>query len=50
MLLNFAVMWVVSLLTPPPPEEVRRMVESIRYPRDRGAGETFNPLNEATAV
>jgi cation/acetate symporter len=33
MLLNFAVLIVVSLLTPPPPEDVQEMVESIRYPR-----------------
>lgn len=33
MLLNFAVMIVVSLLTPPPPAEVQAMVDSIRYPR-----------------
>jgi cation/acetate symporter len=33
MFINFAVMFVVSLLTPPPPEDVQEMVESIRYPR-----------------
>jgi cation/acetate symporter len=33
MFINFAVMVVVSLLTPPPPEDVQEMVESIRYPR-----------------
>jgi cation/acetate symporter len=33
MLLNFAVMVVVSLVTPPPPADVQEMVESIRYPR-----------------
>ena len=33
MVLNFAVMWIVSLLTPPPPHEVQEMVEGIRYPR-----------------
>ncbi|MEW5930629.1 MAG: sodium:solute symporter family protein [Gemmatimonadota bacterium] len=37
MLLNFAVMVVVSLLTPPPPPEVQEMVEGIRYPRAMGA-------------
>ncbi|HEV2147455.1 MAG TPA: sodium:solute symporter family protein [Longimicrobiaceae bacterium] len=36
MLLNFAVMVVVSLLTPPPPPEVQEMVEGIRYPRAMG--------------
>jgi cation/acetate symporter len=33
MLINFAVMVVVSLITPPPPEDVQEMVEGIRYPR-----------------
>jgi cation/acetate symporter len=33
MFINFAVMIVVSLMTPPPPEDVQEMVESIRYPR-----------------
>jgi cation/acetate symporter len=37
MLFNFIVMYVVSLMTQPPPQEVQDMVESIRYPR--GAGE-----------
>ncbi len=43
MLLNFAVVWCVSLVTPPPPVEVQEMVEHIRYPRARegtGAGVT----------
>lgn len=31
MVLNFVVMAVVSLLTPPPPQEVQEMVERIRY-------------------
>jgi cation/acetate symporter len=35
MLLNFAVMFVVSLLTPSPPPHVQQMVEAIRYPRVR---------------
>jgi cation/acetate symporter len=39
MLLNFAVMFVVSLLTPPPPAHVQEMVDGIRYPRV-GAGAT----------
>ncbi|OGR05047.1 MAG: cation acetate symporter [Deltaproteobacteria bacterium RIFOXYD12_FULL_50_9] len=34
MLINFAVMIVVSKLTPEPPAEVQRMVESLRYPRE----------------
>ena len=37
MLLNFAVALVVSHFTPPPPEEVQRLVDRIRVPR--GAGE-----------
>jgi cation/acetate symporter len=32
MLLNFAVSYGVSLFTPPPPEEVTQMVDSIRHP------------------
>jgi cation/acetate symporter len=39
MMLNFAVMWIVSLLTPPPPAAVQEMVEHIRYPRLRSAEE-----------
>jgi cation/acetate symporter len=33
MLLNFVVIYVVSLLTSPPPQDVQDMVEGIRYPR-----------------
>jgi cation/acetate symporter len=33
MLINFAVIYIVSKLTREPPEEVQRMVESLRYPR-----------------
>jgi len=33
MIFNFVVMYVVSLMTAPPPQEVQDMVESIRYPR-----------------
>ncbi len=33
MLLNFAVSMMVMRLTPPPPEEVQRIVENIRVPR-----------------
>jgi cation/acetate symporter len=39
MLLNFGVMWVVSLVTPPPPAAVQELVESIRYPRVMSAAE-----------
>ena len=37
MILNFLVMWGVSLVTPPPPEEVQEMVEGIRYPGRKAA-------------
>ena len=33
MLINFIVSWVVMKFTAPPPEEIKEMVESIRYPR-----------------
>jgi cation/acetate symporter len=39
MVLNFAVAWVVSRITPPPPERIRAVVEDIRVPR--GAGEAI---------
>ena len=32
MLVNFAVIWGVSRLTPPPPAHVRELVETIRRP------------------
>lgn len=38
MLLNFLVAGVISHLTPPPPQKVQRLVESVRIPR--GAGES----------
>lgn len=37
MFLNFIITVVVSMLTPPPPQEVQDMVESIRTPRGAGA-------------
>lgn len=37
MLINFLLIFVVSLFTPEPPREVQELVENIRYPR--GAGE-----------
>jgi len=37
MLLNFAVALTVSALTPPPPPEIRALVEEIRIPRGAGA-------------
>ncbi|CAN5908426.1 cation acetate symporter [soil metagenome] len=36
MVLNFAVAFIVSSLTPPPPARVQDLVESIRYPRGAG--------------
>ncbi|MDQ3555979.1 MAG: cation acetate symporter [Gemmatimonadota bacterium] len=50
MFLNFAVMWIVSLLTPPPPHEVQEMVESIRYPRMMESHQAFNPMHGRTTV
>ncbi len=38
MVLSFAVIWGVSRVTPPPPKEIRELVEEIRYPRIRVAG------------
>jgi cation/acetate symporter len=37
MILNLVVLYVVSLLTQPPPADVQEMVENIRYPRGAGA-------------
>jgi cation/acetate symporter len=37
MIFNFLAIYIISQITPPPPQEVQDMVESIRYPR--GAGE-----------
>jgi cation/acetate symporter len=39
MVINFVVMTIVSLVTPPPPAHVQEMVEGIRYPRVRTVGE-----------
>jgi cation/acetate symporter len=50
MFLNFVVMGIVSLMTPPPPEEVQQMVESIRYPRVMERGGTFNPTDDPLRV
>ncbi len=36
MLLNFAVSWVVSRVTPPPPEPVQIMLDKIRVPKGAG--------------
>lgn len=37
MLVNFAVSFTVSYLTPPPPEEIKEMVENIHIPSGAGA-------------
>jgi len=37
MILNFVVSFVVSRITPAPPEEIQELVDSLRYPK--GAGE-----------
>jgi cation/acetate symporter len=37
MLINFMVAYFVSMLTPPPPQDVQDMVESIRVPQGAGA-------------
>lgn len=42
MLLNFAVAFTVSRLTPPPPASVQEMIERIRVPRDAGAAHEVN--------
>lgn len=39
MLLNFAVSLIVSNMTPPPPQEVQDLVESIRVPSGAGAAQ-----------
>lgn len=36
-LLNFVVAFAVSAITPPPPQEVQELVESVRYPKGAGA-------------
>lgn len=40
MVINFVVCFVVSKLTPPPPEDVQEMIQEIRIPR--GAGEAHD--------
>ena len=37
MVLNLIVTYTVSRMTPPPPREVREMVQSVRVPRGAGA-------------
>jgi cation/acetate symporter len=40
MIINFAIAFLVSSITPPPPKEVQEMVEEIRIPK--GAGDAVN--------
>jgi cation/acetate symporter len=40
MLINFVVAFIISSLTPPPPQDVQNMVEEIRIPK--GAGDAIN--------
>ena len=40
MIINFALMHVVSKVTPEPPQEIQDLVESLRYPVERTSGET----------
>jgi len=42
MLLNFAITWTVSRLTPPPPPQVQVLVELIRVPRGAGEAHELN--------
>ena len=35
-MMNFLVAFVVSGMTPPPPQDVQDLVESVRYPRGAG--------------
>jgi len=37
MVINFIVTVIVSLMTPPPPQEIQELVESVRIPRGAGA-------------
>ncbi|GAA4840778.1 sodium:solute symporter family protein [Algivirga pacifica] len=43
MLINFAVSMIISRFTPAPPEEVREMVEHIRYPKSDGTPREEEP-------
>ena len=36
---GFLVIWIVSLLTPPPPQAVQDLVASVRYPEVRTEGD-----------
>ena len=37
MVINFAVTFLVSAMTPPPPQEIQDLVESVRIPKGAGA-------------
>ncbi len=39
MIINFVLMYVVSKVTPEPPQEIQELVEKIRYPVERSSGE-----------
>ena len=39
MMINFVLMYVVSKFTPEPPQEIQDLVENLRYPVERAAGE-----------
>jgi cation/acetate symporter len=36
--LGFLTIWIVSLLTPPPPQEMQDLVVSVRFPKSAGSG------------
>ncbi len=40
MIINFTLMILVSKVTPEPPQEIQDLVEKLRYPVERAAGET----------
>jgi cation/acetate symporter len=46
---GFIVIWIVSLLTPPPPQAVQELVVSVRYPRS-GQGTKGDPLGRDLPV
>ncbi len=49
MLLNFAVMWAVSMVTKAPPKEVQDLVANLRYPKESEHGNvTAIPAKQAT--
>lgn len=47
MLLNFAVTWGISRVTPPPPQVVQQMVEEVRLPRERKVAPHVEPFHQA---